>query len=66
MIFNSIIPLPIYTPLFYNALLLLIVFAFLKLQTNGYVIQSNSKKETASLILLIGHHRLFNQNHRQK
>ncbi len=53
MIFNSIIPLPFYTPLFYNALLIVILLAFIKLQTNGYVIHSNSKKESASLVLLI-------------
>ncbi len=53
MIFNSIIPLPFYTPLFYNALLIVILLAFIKLQTNGYVIHSNSKKESASLFLLI-------------
>ncbi|WP_111709650.1 EpsG family protein [Lutibacter citreus] len=53
MIFNSIIPLPFYTPLFYNALLIIIVVAFIKLQTNGYVIYNNKKKEIASLILLI-------------
>ncbi|UMB55462.1 EpsG family protein [Lutibacter sp. A64] len=53
MIFNSIIPLPYYTPLFYNVLLVIIILAFIRLQTNGYVIQNVNKKETASLVLLI-------------
>ena len=53
MIFNSIIPLPYYTPLFYNAVLFLVLFAFLKLQTTGYIIYNSKKKEFASTVLLI-------------
>ncbi|REE83087.1 EpsG-like putative glucosyltransferase [Lutibacter oceani] len=52
MIFNSIIPLPFYTPFFYNALLVVILITFLKLQVKGYVIQSASKKEYVSLLFL--------------
>ncbi|MCF6168480.1 EpsG family protein [Lutibacter sp.] len=53
MIFNTIIPLPYYTPLFYNTMLFIILVAFLNLQVKGYVIYNNNKKEYASLILLL-------------
>ena len=54
MIFNSIIPLPYYTPVFYNTLLVIIVLSFSKLLTKGYVIQNSNKKEYVSLLLLLG------------
>ena len=53
MIFNSIIPLPYYTPVFYNTLLILVLFVFIKLQTKGYIIYNPKKKEYASLVLLL-------------
>ena len=53
MIFNSIIPLPYYTPVFYNTLLILVLFVFIKLQTKGYIIYNPKKKEYASLALLL-------------
>jgi len=53
MIFNSIIPLPYYTPVFYNIILFIILIAFLNLQTKGYAILNTQKKENASLILLL-------------
>lgn len=52
MILNAIIPLPFYTPLFYNALLVFVFVAILRLFTNGYIIQSPSKKEYVSFLLL--------------
>lgn len=53
MIFNAIIPLPFYTSFFYNALLVIILLTFLKLQVKGYVIRNTSKKEYVSLLLLL-------------
>lgn len=53
MLFNSLIPLNSYTPLFYNVILVLVLLSFVKLQTKGYVIHTNSTKEYISLILLI-------------
>ena len=53
MIFNSIIPLPYYTPLFYNIILFIILVSFLNLQVKGYVIYNNNEKEYASLFLLL-------------
>ncbi|UMB60344.1 EpsG family protein [Lutibacter sp. A80] len=53
MIFNSIIPIPSYTPLFYNMVLLVVLLAVLQLFVKGYVIKDATKKETASVILLI-------------
>jgi hypothetical protein len=53
MLFNSIIPLPYYTPVFYNTILVVVVLAALRLFTKGYVIYSPNKKEYASLLLLI-------------
>ena len=52
MIFNSIIPLPYYTTVFYNVILFITLIAFLNLQLKGYVIYNPKKKEYASLILL--------------
>lgn len=52
MIFNSIIPLPFYTPLFYIVMLFIILLSFLKLQIKGYTIYSN-RKEYISFILLV-------------
>ena len=53
MIFNSIIPVYSYTPLFYNIVLVIILFSALKLFTKGYVIHNPQKKEYVSLIVLI-------------
>jgi len=53
MILNSIIPLPFYTPLFYNVVLVVVLVSVLRLFVKGYVIQNPNKKETTSLILLI-------------
>lgn len=53
MVFDLIIPITNYTPLFYNSLLVVILFAFLKLQTKGYAIYSNRRKEYVSLMLLL-------------
>ncbi len=50
---SSLIPLPYYTPVFYNTILIIVLFAFIKLQTKGYVIYSPKKKEYISLILLV-------------
>ncbi|MBI9041551.1 EpsG family protein [Lutibacter sp.] len=47
------IPLPYYTPVFYNTMLVVIVLAALQLFTKGYVIQNPNKKEYASILLLI-------------
>ena len=52
MIFNSIIPIPYYTPIFYNTVLVMVFFTVLKLFTKGYVIQNPNKKEYTSLILM--------------
>ena len=46
------IPLPYYSLIFYTFMLVLVILAYMKLQTKGYVIHSKSKKEYASLILL--------------
>lgn len=51
MLFNSIIPLPYYTPIFYNALLILIIFAVLQLYKKGKV--KKRGKEYSSFILLL-------------
>lgn len=53
MIFNSFLPLPFYTPTFYNILLLMVLFMFFRLQTKGYIIYDLKKKEVLSGILLI-------------
>jgi len=53
MIFNSIIPVPSYTLLFYNVLLVVVLVSVLRLFVKGYVIQAPDKKETASFILLL-------------
>jgi len=53
MIFNSVIPIPSYTPLFYNVVLVVVLVSVLRLFVKGYVIQNPNKKETTSLILLI-------------
>ena len=49
----DLIPLPYYTPVFYNAILLLVIIAVMKLLTKGYVIDNPLKKEYASLLLLL-------------
>lgn len=54
MIFNSLIPLPYYTPLFYNIVLVLVLMAVLRLFTKGYVILNSNNKESVSFLLLIG------------
>jgi hypothetical protein len=51
--FAEFIPVEYYTSVFYNALLLIIVFAFIKLQTKDYIIHGPKKKEYASLALLL-------------
>lgn len=53
MLFNSIIPLPYYTPIFYNTILILVLLSVLKLITKGYVIQNLNKKDYASIVLLL-------------
>ena len=53
MIYSAIIPLPYYTPVFYNVLLSIIAFAFLKLMVKGYTINTSSTKEYISFLLLI-------------
>lgn len=54
MIFNSIIPIPYYTPLFYNIILVLVLTAILRLFIKGYVIKNPNKKEYVSFALLVG------------
>ena len=54
MIFNSIIPLPYYNPIFYNTILVLVLLAVFNLFVKGYVIHNPSKKEYASFPLLLG------------
>lgn len=51
--FNSIIPLPFYTPLFYYTILVLVLSVVLKLSIKGYTIKNQNKKEYASFILLL-------------
>jgi hypothetical protein len=53
MIFNSIIPLPYYTPLFYNIIFVLVLFKAFQLHTKGYVIQNSNKKDN-TYVLLVG------------
>ncbi len=53
MIFNSLIPLPFYAPLFYNVVFALVIVVALKLQLKGFTIQFNRQKEYASLFLLL-------------
>ena len=53
MIFNAIIPLPYYTPIFYNTVLVLVFFAILKLISKSYVIKNTNKKEYTSLMLFL-------------
>ena len=52
MMDTSIIPIPFYTPLFYIAMLFIVLLTFLKLQIKGYTINTH-KKEYASFVLLI-------------
>jgi len=53
MMYSAIIPLPHYTPIFYNVLLGIILFAFLKLMVKGYTLNTSSAKEYISFLLLI-------------
>ena len=53
MIFNSIVPLPIYTPLFYNVILVLVILAAVHLFNNGYDIGNLKKKDMLSISLLL-------------
>ena len=53
MIFNSIIPLPFYTAIFYNFILVLVVLAVLHLFNNGYDIGNLKKKDMLSISLLL-------------
>ena len=53
MMYSAIIPLPHYTPIFYNVLLGIILFAFLKLMVKGYTLNTSSTKEYISFLLLI-------------
>ncbi|MFT4803186.1 MAG: hypothetical protein ACI9OE_001805 [Mariniflexile sp.] len=48
------IPLEYYTPIWYYTILILVLLAFIQLQTKGYVTYNTNKKEYASLILLLG------------
>tara|TARA_B110000091_G_scaffold85830_1_gene94249 strand:+ start:2299 stop:3387 length:1089 start_codon:yes stop_codon:yes gene_type:complete len=48
------IPLEYYTPIWYYTILILVLLAFIQLQTKGYVIYNTNKKKYASLILLLG------------
>ena len=47
------IALEYYTPIFYNAIFLILLFLFLKLHTSGYVILNPKNKEYKSLLLLL-------------
>mgnify|MGYP001128904541 CR=1 FL=1 len=49
----NFIPIEYYTPIWYNTMLIIILFAFIKLQTKGYIIYNPKKKEYASLLLLL-------------
>jgi len=49
---DSLIPLPYYTPIFYNVILIVVGLSFLKLRTTGYIIQAPNKKEHLSIALL--------------
>ena len=53
MIFNSIIPLPFYTAIFYNFILVLVILAALHLFNNGYDIGNLKKKDALSISLLL-------------
>jgi len=52
MFFNSIVPLPFYTPLFYNFILILVILAAVHLFNNGYDIGNLKKKDALSISLL--------------
>ena len=53
MIFNSIIPLPSYTPLFYMVSSGIAFIAFFTLLSKGYTIKNSNVKEYASVVLLL-------------
>jgi len=47
------IPLEFYTPIYYNTMLIIVLFAFIQLQTKGYIILNSKKREYASFLLLL-------------
>ena len=53
MIFISIIPLPFYTAIFYNFILVLVILAAVHLFNNGYDIGNLKKKDALSISLLL-------------
>ena len=52
MIFNSIIPLPFYAPLFYHGVFALALVLFIKLHINGFTLHFQKQKELSALVLL--------------
>lgn len=53
MAFLSIIPLPYYTPIYFNAILCIVLIAALKLAMRGYSLSDFNKKEVKTLVLFL-------------